>query len=629
MDKLNLTSRDGINKNIEKLSAIFPGCVTEIRDTSSGKSRLAIDFDKLRQELESEIIEGPRERYQLDWPGKRQAMLATNTSIERALRPDRQQSVNFDTSKNVIIEGDNLDALKLLQESYLSKINFIYIDPPYNTGNDFIYPDDFSEDARDFQTRSEQRSERGDRLVLNLETNGRFHSDWLCMMYPRLRLARTLLRDDGFIAISISDREIGNLKVVMDEIMGPDSFVECFIWESIFRPSNMSKRVRKNAEYILLYVKSKDADFELIERFQDPQGDASLTQNNNKPRILTFPENSVECTIPDGTYHPGTVGEIRITQEFVVKNGRNVTPFVAEGKFKWSQDYLNEEISKGVTLKIKSESLIPYYRKAYQKTALRPTKIIPNELVKDVLAANAEIEAIFSTQVFSYPKPTSLISYFIKTLQIPQNGLVLDFFAGSGTTGDAVMKCNLEESADRRFILVQIPEQVEGGKFSTIADITKERIRRVGNLIRTEHATTATTMDTGFRLFKVDSPSLADNARTPDATQQDDLLRNASSVLEGRSQEDLLFQVIVDLGLDLGLPVKAEELANKKVFFVDGNALAGCFEFEISEEAVRQIAQRKPLMAVFRDEGFADDGLKINVEQIFRHFSPETVLKSI
>lgn len=629
MEKLKLQTRDITSSNIDKIFSAFPNCITETVDKVTGAARRTIDFDKLRQELEGDMIEGQHERYQLDWPGKRQALLSTNVAIQKAFKPDKNQSVNFESSKNIFIEGDNLDALKLLQESYLGKVSFIYIDPPYNTGNDFIYEDDFSEGSQEFKVRSQQVSTRGDRLVQNLETNGRFHSDWLSMMYPRLRLARTLLRDEGFIAISISDKEIGNLKVLMDEIMGGDSFVECFIWESIFRPSNMSKRVRKNAEYILLYVKNKDADFELIERLQDPQGDASLTQNNNKPRVLNFPANSIECTIPDGKYAKSVIGEITIVEDFEVRNGKNATAFVAEGKFKWSQDYLNEEIAKGVTLKIKSASLIPYYRKAYQKTALRPTKIIPNDLVKDVLAANAEIEAIFSKQVFDYPKPTSLISYLIKTLQIPKDGLILDFFAGSGTTGDAVIRTNAEEGANRRFILVQLPEQIEGSEFATIAEITKERIRRVGRKVKADNEITTQNQDFGFRLFKIDSPTIADNTRTPDATRQEDLLGISNTIVEGRNSEDLLFQVIADLGLDLGLPIKMETMNGKNVYFVDDSALAACLDSQVSEETVRLIAQRKPMMAVFRDDGFSDDGLKINVDQIFRHFSPDTIVKSV
>jgi adenine-specific DNA-methyltransferase len=629
MKKLKLHTLDNITSNIDKICSVFPHCITETIDKTTGVARRSIDFDKLRLELENDIVDGQHERYQLDWPGKRLALLSTNVVIQKALRPIRSQSVNFDNSKNIFVEGDNLDALKLLQESYLGKVSFIYIDPPYNTGNDFIYADDFSETSEEFKVRSQQVSAQGDRLVQNLETNGRFHSDWLSMMYPRLRLARTLLREEGFIAISISDKEIGNLKVLMDEIMGGDSFVECFIWESIFRPSNMSKSVRKNAEYILLYVKNKDADFELIERFQDPQGDASLTQNNNKPRVLKFPANTVECTIPDGKYSKSVNGEITIVEDFIVQNGRNATDFIAEGKFKWSQEYLEAEIAKGVTLKIKSESLIPYYRKTYQKTALRPTKIIPNDLVKDVLAANAEIQAIFSKQVFNYPKPTSLISYLIKTLQIPKDGLILDFFAGSGTTGDAVMRTNAEENANRRFILVQLPELVEGGEFATIAEITKERIRRVGKKLKEDNATNLHNQDTGFRLFQIDSPTITDNTKTPDETIQDDLISLADNIKPDRSSEDLLFQVLVDWGLDLALPISCETIAGKKVHFIDGNSVAACFEKQITEDLVREIAKRKPLRAVFRDDSYQNDSLKINVDQIFKHHSPETDVKAI
>lgn len=490
MDKLKLHTPDVTAANIEKIAALFPNCLTEARD-DKGVLMRKIDFDQLRQELSDQIVDGPRERYHLDWPGKREALIAANAPTTKTLRPVKAESVNFNATKNLFIEGDNLDALKLLQETYLGKVSFIYIDPPYNTGNDFIYEDDFCESTSEFTKRSMQVSEIGERLVPNPETNGRFHSDWLSMLYPRLRLARNLLTDNGFLAISISDDELATLRLIMDEIMGPKSFVECFTWESIFRPSNMSKRTRKNAEYVILYIKDPTSDFELVERLQDAQGDASLTQNNNKPRTLIFPEGSLLCTIPDGTYPAGKIGEIALEKPLIVYAGKNRSQLVATGKFKWSQEYLDSEIEKGVTLKIKSESLIPYYRKDYQQTVLRPTKILPSDLVEDVLAANAEVAELLGEQAFDYPKPTSLIAFFIRALRLPKDAIILDFFAGSGTTGDAVIRVNAADTAARRYVLVQLPEPVERAGYKTIAEITKERLRRAGKKIKGENATSA------------------------------------------------------------------------------------------------------------------------------------------
>jgi adenine-specific DNA-methyltransferase len=333
-------------------------------------------------------------------------------------------------------------------------------------------------------------------------------------MYPRLRAAIALLADDGFLAISISDVELANLRLVLDEIMGPDTFVECFVWESIFRPSNMSKRTRKNAEYVLLYVKNSLTAFELIERLQDPQGDASLTQNNNAARTLRFPPSSLDCSIPDGTYTATDTADLEILEPLIVRGGKNASSFVVEGKLKWSQSYLDAEIAKGVTLKIKSTSLIPYYRKDYQQTALRPKKLIPNDLVADVLAANAEQAKLFDKQVFDYPKPTSLIEYFINSLPLAPDATILDFFAGSGTTGHAVWKSNAASGAKRRLVLIQLDAEVDMGTttgqnalslgLDTLDKITCERLRRASKAMKAAGATG----DLGFRVFKEDSPAL-------------------------------------------------------------------------------------------------------------------------
>jgi adenine-specific DNA-methyltransferase len=631
-----MTSPDLTAANIDKLAEMFPSVITETIEGEGDDKvvKRAVNFDLLRQELSDHIVEGPQERYQLDWPGKRAAAFAANTPIAKTLRPSREESVDFDTTQNLFIEGDNLAALKLLQEPYLGKIKLIYIDPPYNTGNDFIYADDFAETTAEYLTRSGQSDSSGARLVTNLESNGRFHSDWLSMMYPRLKLARNLLSEQGFIFVSINDAELPRLVSIMNEIFGSKNHVETFIWESIFRPSNMSRRVRSNAEYVVCFARDARRDFEFVERLEDPQGDASLTQLNNAERSLRFPAGYVVTGLPDGVYPQGWRDGVLVETDLLVDDGKVVNEFSLRGQFKWQQDYLDEEISKGVLLQIKTDAFIPYYRKVYKQTALRPKKILPRDLVGDVLQANAEVANLLGAKVFDYPKPTSLIHFLLKMCDVKDNDLVLDFFAGSATTAHAVLKANAEDRGARRFIMVQLGETIvsdlEGGRaFSTIAEVSRERIRRAAEKISKEAPSDEKVLDLGFRALRVDSVSLKPVRRAPAEYDQSELDLYVDNVEADRTGLDLLFQVLLDWGLELTMSISVEQIGESEIFVVEDDALIACFDAEVSLELVRAIAKREPLRAVFRDSGFASDDARINAEQIFREISPSTDVKAL
>ena len=625
--------------NIEKIGHLFPNCLTE-HIGEGGKVEKVIDFDMLRQELSKEIVEGPQERYQFTWPDKKKAIRLANTPTTMTLRPCREESVDFDKTENLYIEGDNLEVLKLLREDYLGKIKMIYIDPPYNTGNDFVYADDFSQSAADYSGNSGQMDEFGNRLVLNTETNGRFHTDWLNMMYPRLKVARDLLSSSGFIFISIDEGEIENLKKMMNEIFGESNLVESFFWESIFRPSNMSKTIRKNGEYVLCYRKTS-FDYELVEAYEDPQGDASLTQNNNAVRTLSFPAGYVKIKLADGVYPKGVYDAVEVLDDIIVKGGKSINDFRIAGKFKWSQDYLDDEIKKGVTLTIKSSSLIPYYRKDYQKTALRPTKIFSRDRVADVLRAGAELKQLFGEQLFDYPKPTSLIGFLANIIGVDDD-IVLDFFSGSATTAHAIMNLNAEDGGHRKFILVQLPEETDTKSeaykagYKNICEIGKERIRRVGkNLVAAGNKDVEACglfdvvdedkpkVDVGFRVLKLDSSNMEDVYYRPQDSSESTLFED--NIKSDRTGEDLLFQVMLECNLPLSAKIQTERIVGKEVFSVNNGYLIACFDEDVNEEVITAVAKRKPYYFIMRDKSLSSDNVADNFEQIFQAYSKETI----
>ena len=618
--KFDLNSEDVVEGRRQELLRIFPEAHTE-----SGE----INFEALRMSLGDAVQTGP-EGFGMSWPGKAECAKTIQRQSVATLLPVEDESVNWDTTQNVIIEGDNLEVLKVLQKAYLGKVKMIYIDPPYNTGNDFIYPDNYTESLKTYLQFTGQVDDEGRKFSTNTESSGRFHSKWMNMMYPRLSLARDLLRQDGLLFVSISDAELSHLRQILDEIFGEENHVETFIWESIFRPSNMSKTVRRNAEYVVCFSKSDGSVIEMIEREQEPQGEASLTQNNNKIRILKFPSFTVNCGLTNGKYSKGKYGEVELHDDLVVADGKISNSFSISGKFKWSQDYLDAEIEKEVFLTIKTESMIPYYRKDYQLTKLRPTKILPRDLVGDVLAANAEINQIFGSQVFDYPKPTSLVKQLMRMSSVSGDDIVLDFFAGSGTTGHAVAAANYSDSGNRRFVLVQIPEPIAEGSpaatagFQLISEVTTERIRKaeIQMANASDKKSLITNQNSGFRFFRLDESNFAvwdANAIEGDETKlEQQLFAQVEHVLPGRTNQDILFELMLKSRFELTTPVEKVKIGKCEVWKVAGGEMVTVIDSGLTIEVIREIAGWKPTSVVILDRCFAaDDSLKANARKIF------------
>ncbi len=626
MDKLKMHTPNLTQENIARIRELVPGCVTEARDKDN-KLRLAVDFDQLRQELSESIVEGPQERYRLDWPGKREALLAANAPIAKTLRPCREESVDFDTTKNLFIEGDNLDALKLLQETYLGKVKMIYIDPPYNTGNDFIYKDDFSENTEEFLKRSNQKDAEGNRLVANTEANGRFHSDWLSMMYPRLKLARNLLRDDGVIFISIDDGEQENLKKVCGEIFGESNFIAQLIWERAYSPKNDAKYISNSHDYILMFTKNI-IDFtigrlprtkEANARYQNPDNDP---RGEWKPSDMSVKTYNAECdypiTTPSGrVVEPPTGRCWRLSKKaFFERLKDNRIYFGADGN---------------------SVPCIKRFLTELKFDGMAPTSIMPYKDVGHSQEGAKEVTALLEAGAFDGPKPVRLLKRLVTLANTYQDSIVLDFFSGSATTAHAVIQLNAEDGGNRKFIMVQLPEPCDEKSeafkagYKTIAEISKERIRRAGKKILEGECHEGWNKDIGFRVLKVDSSNMADVYYRPDAIEQGQLKIFTDNIKPDREPEDLLFQVLLDWGVDLSLPIRKETIRGKTVFFVNEPPydLVACFDTGVNEDLVRELARFEPLRVVFRDTGFISDAVKINVEQIFKQMSPGTEVKSI
>ncbi len=674
MDKLNLHSPDFTQANIAKLAELFPNCVTETRE-SDGTLKKTVDFDQLRQELSTSVVEGPQERYQLNWPGKREALLTANAPIAKTLRPCREESVDFDTTQNLFIEGDNLDALKLLQETYLGKVKMIYIDPPYNTGNDFIYDDDFAEDTAGYLQRSNQKDEAGNRLVANNESNGRFHSDWLSMMYPRLKLARNLLRDDGVIFISIDDNEVANIKSICDEIFGEANFISILVWEKKKKGAFLSGSITNIKEYIVAITKNQAVFPGLIGEIARSEETYPVIKTTNTRGTRTIKKGILSKFrednhfIPAGSRISSGNMELILISDMVIKNRVLAEDVEIESNWIYSQKLLDqyadqEELYVTQDLYFRRIVTEPRTKKLKDLLPMQGSKgtgftfKYSDDLFSDGWGTNEdgfdELHDIFGLQsIMSFPKPSKLISKLILSATRNDNeSLILDFFSGSSTTAHAVMALNAEDNGKRKFIMVQLPEACDEKSeaykagYKTIAEIGKERIRRAGQKIKQvgealastsssfsapveAKASPTPTIDIGFRVLKIDSSNMKDVYYTPDAVQQGDLADQIDNIREGRTAEDLLFQVLLDWGVDLTLPITQETIAGKTVLFVDGNALAACFDTDINEPFVKELAARHPLRVVFRDAGFASDSVKINIEQIFKLLSPTTDIKTI
>lgn len=644
MEKLKMHSADLTQENIAKIRELFPACVTAATD-EHGKVRLVVDFDQLRQELNDHIVDGGKERYHLNWPGKRQALATANAPIAKTLRPSRDESVDFDETKHLLIEGDNLDALKILQETYLGKIKLIYIDPPYNTGNDFVYDDDFSEGSNAFLIRSNQKDTSGNRLLSNPESNGRFHSDWLDMIYPRARLARNLLSDDGIIVASIDENEVSNLRKVFDEVFGEENLL--FQITLLCNPKGRSqdKYVANCHEYLVGYSKqslpkgavnvSKN-DEEIAENYKlkDERGRYRELELRNTHR--EFGKHNRK-----NLYYPFYVGP---TGSVSLEPSSGLEPVYPdwddgfEGCWTWGVDKARAQLNEVVARKVKGSWKI--YRKNYAESedgeATKQVKSIWTDKKFHTEKGQAAFNDLFQTKekIFQSPKSVDTIRELL-AMGSTKDSIVMDFFAGSGTTGHAVFEQNAIDGGSRQFILIQIAEETAEGSeakkagFATVAEITKERLRRAGNKVRGQGGHATWNQDVGFRVLKVDASNMQDVYYRPDEVGQKDLLHAVDNIKPDRTAEDLLFQVLVDWGVDLTLPIRRETVQGKTVFFVDENALVACFDTGVTEELVKELADREPLRVVFRDNGFVSDAVKINVEQVFRQISPGTDVKSI
>ncbi|HEP8418103.1 TPA: site-specific DNA-methyltransferase [Pseudomonas aeruginosa] len=611
--------------NIARIRDLFPGCVTEARG-EDGSVKLAVDFDQLRQELSSSIVEGPQERYHLNWPGKREALLTANAPIAKTLRPVREESVDFDTTKNLFIEGDNLDALKLLQETYLGKVKMIYIDPPYNTGNDFIYEDDFSEDYERYLLRSNQVDAAKNRLVVNPESSGRHHSDWLDMIYARIRLARNLLSDEGVIFISIDDNEHANIKKICDEVFGEQNFITNFVWKRKAGGGDDSGQVATEHEYVVCYGRDVSKTQLANIKHESPAMTAKYNRSENGRRYylerldktsLTYSESMdfpIEC--PDGSF----VSPLQ-------PDANNPTT-----AWRWGKKTVLERRSELEFLKDEKTGQWRVYTRTWESLdGVTPRSLLVEKEHGRNRDGTQELSNLLGPKIFSNPKPTKLLTHLIKIGASAEDSIVLDFFAGSGSLAHAVMLANAEDGVSRRVICIQIPAVTERDDYVTIAEICKERIRRAGKESLSGKCRESWNKDIGFRVLKIDTSNMSDVYYAPDALDKTNLDLFVDNIKPDRTPEDLLFQVMLDWGVDLALPIEKRTIQGKDVFFVDGDALAACFDAHggIDEAFVKELATHKPLRVVFRDAGFKDSAVKINVEQIFKLLSPSTEVKSI
>lgn len=641
MDKLKMMSLDVVGGNVQKIAALFPQCVTERLDKDS-KPELAIDFDKLRAELSNEVLNEGEERYQFTWPDKRAASRLANTPTTQTLRPCREESVDFDTTQNLYIEGDNLDVLKVLRETYLGKVKMIYIDPPYNTGNDFVYNDAFAQGKGDFEAQSGLFDDEGNQTIdpmqRNTESNGRFHTDWLNMIYPRLKVARDFLAEDGAIFISLDDKEVANMIKICNEIFGEQNFVGNIIWQSRTSISN-DDEISTNHNHTLIYSKNRESltfggddidASEYINPDKDPRGPWKLVPidanhvggDTNFP--ITNPKTGVDYYPPNGRIWCYN----RTTLDSLMKDGRI--------KFGLNDDsspkrklFLNERIEKG-------------------------DKKTPSSILLDAgttKTGTTEIMSLFdNNKVFDYPKPTSLIYRLLKYGFLRKQDIILDFFSGSGTTAHAAYLYSLNENQDIKFILIQLPEDLdrnlasasndakktirfsikmldEIGKPHLITEIAKERIRRAGRKVKEEAGIMAQDLDIGFRVLKLDSSNMEDVYYTPDNFDANNLFTLADNIKTDRTSEDLLFQVMLDLGIELSATIRSEELGGRNVWNVDNGYLMACFDRDVNEATITEIAKQKPVYFVMCDASAANDKVLDNFDQLFANYSPDTTCK--
>ena len=621
MEKLKMQTADGVQDNISRIAELFPECITEVSDKMGGVKR-SIDFDKLRQLLSSDIVEGNEERYQFTWPDKRKAILAANAPINATLRPSPEESVNFDTTQNLYIEGDNLDVLKCLKETYLHKVKMIYIDPPYNTGNDFVYNDDLAESAAEYLANSGQFDEQGNRLVTNTESNGRFHTDWLNMIYPRLKVARNLLTEDGVIFISIDDNEVENLRKVCDEIFGESNFIATLVWERAYSPKNDAKYISNSHDYVLMYAKSA-ANFVIGRLERTAEANARYSNPDNDPRGVWKPSDmSVKTYNAECDY------------SITTPSGRVVEP-PAGRCWRLSRNAFRERLQDNRIWFGSDGNSVPCIKRfitELKHDGMAPTSILFYKDVGHSQEGAQEVVSLFGDKgVFDGPKPVRLLERLITLANLKEDSIVLDFFSGSATTAHAVMKKNVEKEKNCRFIMVQLPEEVSDKKkdqgYKNICEIGKERIRRAGAKIKEENPEKAQHLDTGFRVLKLDSSNMKDVFYSPKETSQLELFRYVDNVKDDRTSEDLLFQVMLELGATLDSKIEESVVDGKTIYNVADGYLVACFDQKVTDEVVTAIAKMQPTYAVLRDTSMADDATATNFEQIFKTYSPNTTTK--
>ena len=629
MDKMKMQSKDRTQENFEKLAALFPNAVTETitgyDEDGNAIIERAIDKDVLQQEISAVVVEGRDERYQFTWPDKKKSILAANAPIRKTLRPCREESVDFDNTENLYIEGDNLDVLKLLQETYLGKVKMIYIDPPYNTGHDFVYNDDFKESIDEYMGNSGQLDEDGNRLFQNTESNGRFHTDWLNMLYPRLKIARDLLSDDGVIFISIDDSEQENLKKISDEVFGEANFIAQLVWERAFSPKNDARFVSNSHDYVLMYAKqitsfvigrlprTKEAN----SRYSNPDNDPRGVWMSSDISVQTY---NAECDYPITT-----------------PSGRVIEPPAGRCWSLSKKAFLERLQDNRIWFGPEGDGVprIKRFLTDLKHDGMAPTSIMFFKEVGHSQEGSQEVARLLNGGYFSGPKPQRLMNRLLTLANTDNNDIILDFFSGSGSLGHAVIQMNAEKNSKRKFIMVQLPEPCDEKSeaykagYKNICEIGKERIRRAGKKIKEENPLNTQNLDTGFRVLKLDSTNMKDVYYNPHDVQMSILDQLESNIKEDRTPEDLLFQVMLDLGVLLSSKIEESTIAGKKVFNVADNFLIACFDEDVSDETITAVAKLRPAYFVMRDSSMKNDSVATNFDQIFATYSPDTVRKVI
>lgn len=625
IDHLNKETTDGTVRNLDALYQLFPSCFTEAPD-ALGKVHRAVDWGKLRELLGEYVEDGEPEKYDFTWVGKRAAQREAAAPCRKTLRPCPEESVDWDTTQNLYIEGDNLEVLKLLQNSYMGKVKMIYIDPPYNTGNDFVYHDDFAQSAEEYDEHN--LDDEGNRYRKNTDSNGRFHSDWCSMIYARLMVARSLLTEDGVIFISIDDNEVKNLKNVCDEVFGETNFVGQWNWFKSATPPALSKKIKKNIEYILAYQKGGNNDvFTGVKKTSSSNDPITKPQNTYKD--LLFPAGSISTKLADGVYPKGIYGTEKFPNELlndlIVKNGKNENDVTFRNRFIWVQTTLDEQLSNGTRIEL-SKQLVISYKKAEYNREVPPSLIDIQVGVDTTENAGRYITDIFDgKKIFDYPKPVSLLHYLTNFfIEEDKGSTILDFFSGSATTAHSVIQLNAEDGGNRKFIMVQLPEKTEEDSdaykagFKNICEIGKERIRRAGKKIKEESPLTTQDIDIGFRVLKCDESNYKPVAFAPKDYTQESLDMFLDNIKEERTGLDLLFDCMMRWGLELSLSYDTQKVDGCTIYNVDEGSLVACFDGVVTSAVIDAIADTHPLRVVFRDSSFTEAAQKMNLFELFK-----------